>query len=341
MRKIIVALTIPLMINACSWMPFVDSDAEAEEKRKAAEEQAGLTEKEFYERVQRNLRARNWTDAIANLQGFEAQFPFGNYAEQAQLELIYAYHESLDHQAAIAAADRFIRLHPRHPNVDYAYYIKGLSAYSQNKGIFSNIVPTDETRRDPGDARQAFATFNELISRYPNSSYAADARKRMLHLRNMLARHEIHVANYYFKRGAYLAAVNRGRYVVENFQQTPAVPDGLAVMAQGYHMLGLYDLANDAAQVLAANYSDYPAIDSEGQFQYQDGLLFDEDGWTSRLTLGYFKPEKPPQFDSRNIYNPVARALAEARIEPANAEENQPQGEKRSWLSRLTFGLLK
>ena len=343
MRLAIIFAVVSLLISSCSWMPFVDSDADAKAEKAKQEELKQLTEKGFYDRIQRNLKARNWTEAISNLQGFEAQFPFGNYAEQAQLELIYVYLESQDHEAAVASADRFIRLHPRHPNVDYAYYIKGLAAISQTKGIFSNIMPIDETRRDPGEARQAFATFSELISRYPNSAYAADARKRMLHLRNMLARHEIQAANYYFKRGAYLAATNRGRYVVENFQQTPAVPDGLAVMAQGYYMIGLQDLADDAARVLADNYSDHPALDDEGQFSFQSELLEDEKHWQSRLTFGYFKPDKPPHFDSRNIYNPIHRNIAILRSEAdsggvsvaTNADEKP-----RSWVNRLTFGLL-
>ncbi|HAD09561.1 MAG TPA: outer membrane protein assembly factor BamD [Porticoccaceae bacterium] len=350
MRVAIFSAVFFCLLAGCSWMPFVDSEEEKEAERQRQEELKTLTEKEFYDRIQRNLRSKNWTDAITNLQSFEAQFPFGNYAEQAQLELIYVYFESLDYEAASAAADRFIRLHPRHPNVDYAYYIKGLAAISQTKGLFTNFIPTDESRRDPGEARQAFAIFTELLNRFPNSAYAADARQRMLHLRNLLARHEIQVANYYFKRGAYLAAVNRGRYVVENFQQTPAVPDALAVMAQGYHLLGLNDLAENTVQVLAANYANHPALDEQGQFKYSPANLKDDKHWMSKVTLGYYKPEKPPHFDSRKLYNPIDRHVAELRNEmpvsssvdttdKARADTSQGSG-KRSWLSRLTFGLL-
>jgi outer membrane protein assembly factor BamD len=343
MRLAIFFAVLSCLISSCSWVPFIDTDTEAEARKK--EELKILTEKEFYDRIQKNLRAKNWTDAISHLQGFEAQFPFGNYAEQAQLELIYVYHESQDHEAASASADRFIRLHPRHPNVDYAYYIKGLASIAQTRGIFSNIIPTDEARRDPGEARQAFAIFSELISRYPNSTYAADARKRMVHLRNLLARHEIQAANYYFKRGAYLAAANRGRYVVENFQQTPAVPDGLAVMAQAYSMMGLQDLAGDAAQVLAANYANHPALDEEGQFMFQDSIVSDDKHWLSRVTLGYLKPENPPFYDTRKIYNPIDRRVAELRNEidvdsrTVPTESTETRETDRSWLSKLSFGL--
>lgn len=351
MRVVIFSAVLSCLLAACSWMPFISSEEEKEAERQRQEELKTLTEKEFYDRIQRNLRAKNWTDAITNLQSFEAQFPFGNYAEQSQLELIYVYFESTDYEAASAAADRFIRLHPRHPNVDYAYYIKGLAAISQTKGLFTDFIPTDESRRDPGEARQAFAIFTELLNRYPNSVYAADARQRMLHLRNHLARHEIQVANYYFKRGAYLAAVNRGRYVVENFQQTPAVPDALAVMAQGYHLLGLNDLADNTVRVLAANYANHPALDEQGQFKYSPADLKDEKHWMSRVTLGYYKPEKPPYFDSRVLYNPIDRHVAEIRNEaplPGSTGTSEETGDdagsrdsqKRSWLSRLSFGLL-
>ena len=191
-----------------------------------------FTERDFYEKIQISLNASNWTLAISNLQLLESQFPFGKYAEQAQLELIYAQFKSADYESSIASADRFIRLHPQHPNVDYAFYVKGLSEISQASGFFDSFLPTDNTKRDIGSARRCLCTFSEFLTRFPKSPYAADARKRLVNLRNQLARAEIHVANYYFSRGAYLAAANRGRFVVENFQQTPAVPDGLAVMAQ-------------------------------------------------------------------------------------------------------------
>ena len=211
----------------------------------------------------------------------------------------------------MASADRFIRLHPRHPNVDYAYYMKGLSAALQNKGLFSDRSPVDATRRDPGSARASFATFSELINKYPDSTYAGDARQRMLQLRNRMARHEIHAANYYFMRGAYLAAVNRGRYVIENFQQTPAMPDALAVMAEGYHLLDLHDLAAESARVLAANYPQHPALNEQGEFQYKAAATANKEAWLSRLTFGYYVPEYPPFFDSRAIFNNPMAAVSE------------------------------
>ena len=260
---------------------------------------ADTGEQQIYEQAQRYLRSNNWDLAVRSLQTLESRYPFGRYAEQAQLEIIYAHYNGYEQEAAVEAADRFIRLHPQHPNVDYAYYMKGLAAYSANDDIMSRFLPTDEAERDMSQAKEAFAEFAQLVSRYPDSPYAADAKARMVYLRNLLARHEILVANYYFRRGAFMAATNRGRYVVENFQRTPAVADGLAVMAQGYILMGLNDLAEDTIEVLAINYPNHPNIDENGEFKSVytlDGL---QRNWINKATFGLFFPPTPPQFDTR------------------------------------------
>ncbi|MEM1190590.1 MAG: outer membrane protein assembly factor BamD [Pseudomonadota bacterium] len=256
-------------------------------------------EQQIYQQAQRFLNARNYDLAIRALQALESRYPFGKYAEQAQLELIFAHYGAYEPEAAIEASERFIRLHPQHPNVDYAYYMKGLAVATSNQDFLDRFAPTDDTKRDISYAQEAFAEFAQLVSRFPDSPYAADAQSRMIDLRNVLARHEIHVANYYFRRGAYLAAANRGRYVVENFQRTPAVADGLAVMAQGYLLLGMDDLAQDAIDILVLNYPDHPALNSDGEFDTvytQDGL---QRSFINRASFGLFNPPKPPQFDSR------------------------------------------
>lgn len=265
------------------------------------EKDEGLTEKELYEEAQRNLADESFSLAVKNLQLLEARYPFGPYAEQAQLELIHAYYRNYDTEAAIAAADRFIRLHPQHPNVDYAYYMRGLANYTEGSGFLERFLPTDMTQRDPGVALQSFEDFRQLLYRYPDSQYAADAKARMIYLRNRLARYEINVANYYFKRKAYLAATNRGRYVVENYPQSPAVPDALAVMVQGYQLLGLNDLAEDALRVLKQNHPDHPSIDEQGQFISHVGSEV-ERSWVNLLTFGLFDREDPPIFDNRAEY---------------------------------------
>jgi outer membrane protein assembly factor BamD len=315
------------LTTGCSWLGWGDEE-------QTEEDSAGLTEKDFYERIQTSLNASNWTVAISNLQLLESQFPFGKYAEQGQLELIYAQYKSGDYESSIASADRFIRLHPQHPNVDYAFYVKGLSEISQTGGFFDSFLPTDSSMRDIGEARGAFTTLTELLSRFPESPYATDARKRLVSLRNRLARAEIHVANYYFTRGAYLAAANRGRFVVENFQQSPAVPDGLAVMAQAYYLLEMKELADNSVEVLLANYPEHPSLDSNGQFDFERRLLADQDSWLDKLSFGVLKRIKPPSFDSRSVYDKVTR---EAELGEGNQSQ---QDNKRSIWSLLTFGLL-
>ena len=315
------------LTTGCSWLGWGNEE-------QTEEDSAGLTEKDFYERIQTSLNASNWNVAISNLQLLESQFPFGKYAEQGQLELIYAQYKSGDYESSIASADRFIRLHPQHPNVDYAFYVKGLSEISQTGGFFDSFLPTDSSMRDIGDARGAFTTLTELLSRFPESPYAADARKRLVSLRNRLARAEIHVANYYFTRGAYLAAANRGRFVVENFQQSPAVPDGLAVMAQAYYLLEMKELADNSVEVLVANYPEHPSLDSNGQFDFERRLLADQDSWLDKLSFGVLKRIKPPSFDSRSVYDKVTR---EAELGDGDQSE---QDNKRSIWSLLTFGLL-
>ena len=315
------------LTTGCSWLGWGDEE-------QTEEDSAGLTEKDFYERIQSSLNASNWTVAISNLQLLESQFPFGKYAEQGQLELIYAQYKSGDYESSIASADRFIRLHPQHPNVDYAFYVKGLSEISQTGGFFDSFLPTDSSMRDIGEARGAFTTLTELLSRFPESPYATDARKRLVSLRNRLARAEIHVANYYFTRGAYLAAANRGRFVVENFQQSPAVPDGLAVMAQAYYLLEMKELADNSVEVLVANYPEHPSLDSNGQFDFERRLLADQDSWLDKLSFGVLKRIKPPSFDSRSVYDKVTR-----EAELGEGDQSQ-QDNKRSIWSLLTFGLL-
>ena len=326
-RSIILLILSLSVISGCSWLGWGDDES-------TEDETSGYTEVDFYEKIQSSLNSSNWSVAISNLELLESQFPFGKYAEQAQLELMYAQFKSGDHDSSIAAADRFVRLHPQHPNVDYAFYVKGLSEISQSTSAFDNFLPTDSTRRDIGSARDAFGTFSELLNRFPSSPYAPDARKRLVNLRNQLGRAEIHVANYYFSRGAYLAAANRGRFVVENFQQTPAVPDGLAVMAQGYRMLGMQELSDNAVEVLAANCPEHPSLDGSGNFDFDKRLVAGGDSFLGKITFGLIERLQPPAFDSRAIYN---RAVREVDLIATNDEKKE---EPRSIWNRITFGLV-
>ena len=219
---------------------------------------------EFYEEAHAAMNEGNYETAIDYFTKLEARYPYGRYAQQAQIETIYAHYKAQEPAAAIAAADRFIRLHPRHPNVDYAYYMRGLASFEPGSNFLERLFPQDGSKRDPRSARESFRYFEELVKRFPKSEYSEDAVQRMRYLRNGLARHELHVADYYLRRGAYLAAANRARYVVENYQQTPAVPEGLGVMVRAYRVMGLDDLAADARRVLQMNYPDHPVVASLG-----------------------------------------------------------------------------
>ena len=214
----------------------------------------------------RSMEISNWNRAILIWQQLEAQFPFGQYAEQSQLELIYAYYRNREPEAARAAADRFIRLYPDSESLDYAYYMKGMAYYSEDNRILGRYLPTDPSKRDPGKARESFADFAQLLNLFPNSLYAADARARMVYLKNLLADYEVHVAEFYIERQAYLSALNRARFVMENFQGTPVVPRALEIMVEMYLRLGLNDLADASLEILKLNYPDSPQLTPDGNF---------------------------------------------------------------------------
>ena len=250
------------------------------------EEDLEATELAYYEGAQSGLRSGNYTAAIQRLQLLESRFPFGRYAEQAQLELIYAYYKSNQPEAARAAADRFIRLHPQHPNVDYAYYLKGMVSFEQDKNFLANFIPMDPSTRDPGAARKSFYDFAQLIRRFPNSEYAPDAQLKMKYLRNLLAASEVHVGRYYIKRGAYVAAANRGRYVFENFQGSVAVPDALALMIEAYQLLDMDDLADQTLRILATNYPDHSSLNDRGELKRSRSAGSGERSWLSIITFG-------------------------------------------------------
>ncbi len=207
----------------------------------------------FYAEASEALASGDYQTAIDYYEQLEASYPFGRYAMQAQLDVAYAYYKAEEPESAIAAANRFIKLHPRNPFVDYAYYLKGIVNFNRTLGFLERFLPLDAAQRDPGASMEAFRDFSELARLFPDSPYAEDARKRMHYLRNNLARHEVLVARYYMKRGAYLAAANRAGQVVKNFSRTPAVEPALELMAAAYTRLGMNDLAADAERVLRLN----------------------------------------------------------------------------------------
>ncbi len=247
MRHLITFLLI-FSISACSY--FGGDDKE--------DETAGWDADHFYAEAKGALESGDYSEAVELYQKLETRYPFGVYAQQALLDLSYAYYKNDEPDAAVAACDRFIKLYPQNLHVDYAYYLKGLANFNKGKGFTQRYLPTDESQRDPGAALHAFQSFSELVKRYPDSEYVDDSEQRMRYLRNILAKNEVHVANYYMRRGAFVAAVNRARYVVENYPRTPAVPDALVVMAKAYRVMEMNDLSDDALRVLELNYPNHP-----------------------------------------------------------------------------------
>jgi outer membrane protein assembly factor BamD len=197
-----------------------------------------------------------WDKAAKYLEKLEARYPYGQFAVQAQLELAYVYWKADDIGSALAACDRFIKLHPNHPTVDYAYYLKGLINFNEDQGFAGYVSTQDLTERDPKAARDAFDAFKELATRFPNSKYTPDAIQRMNYLVNAMASHEVHVARYYMKRGAYLAAANRSQVAIKTYPSAPAVEQALFILVAAYEKLGMEDLRADAERVLLKNYPD-------------------------------------------------------------------------------------
>ncbi|SEP61030.1 outer membrane protein assembly factor BamD [Ectothiorhodospira magna] len=209
---------------------------------------------QLYEEAQAALGRGNFQQAVEYYEILQARFPFGRHAQQGQLEIAYAYYKAQEPEMALAAVDRFLQMNPRHPHVDYAYYLRGLINYERDQSALNRWFPQDQARRDPVPLQQAFEDFGTLVRTFPHSRYAEDARQRMVHLRNQLAAHELHVADFYMRRGAWLAAAQRGRYVLERYAGAEAVPDALEIMVKAYRQLHLDDLAGDALRVLALNF---------------------------------------------------------------------------------------
>lgn len=215
---------------------------------------------DLYNAGKKALDIGDYDTAIKEFESLEARYPFGNYSQQAQIDIAYAYYRNDDPDEAVAAADRFIKLYPRHAHVDYLYYLRGLARFNQGYGFFEYKFSLDITKRDPRTVREAFNYFSELITRFPDSKYAPDAHQRMVDLRNRLAAFEMHVADYYMRRGAWVAAAKRAKYVIEELPQTPSTADALAVLAAAYRELDIDDLAADAERVLELNYPEHTAI---------------------------------------------------------------------------------
>ncbi len=232
------SLTIPIIFLSCA------SEQEVITK--------GIAEKNLYDQAQRRLKTKNYISAILSLETLEKRFPFGKYAEQAQIELVYAYYKSVNYEQAVLAAERFISLHPRHPNVDYAFYIKGLAKFNNDKDLFASAPFLGEMthKRELSEAKESFEDLGDFITRFPESEYAGNARQRMIYLRNLIAKQEIYVAEFYLERKAFVAALTRADYVLKHMPKTPQVERALEIMIIAYQELGQDTLKADVEKAL-------------------------------------------------------------------------------------------
>lgn len=245
--RIIGTVLIASILAGCSTTPKKD-------------EYQGMSVGKIYSKGKKRIQDKKFTSAIKDFEAIEARFPYGELSEKSQLGLIYAHYKKNDAASALAAIERFIRMYPKHPQVDYVHYMKGLVHHENYVGTVTAYLPVDKSARDVTEAKSAFDAFKTLINKFPNSEYLKDARQRMVFLRNEFAKHEIHVAEYYMKREAYLAAANRASYVVKHFDKTTSIPDALVIMHKAYSKLGMQTLAKSAFDTLKVN---FPGTETE------------------------------------------------------------------------------
>ncbi|MDP2505216.1 MULTISPECIES: outer membrane protein assembly factor BamD [unclassified Oceanobacter] len=246
------------------------------------------TEQQLYQEARAALDKDSNVLAIEKLKALESQYPFGEYAEQAQLELIYVYFKTSDLESALEMAERFIRLHPLHPQIDYAYYIRALTTYEMGFTMVERRLSNDVAQRDPTPLRDAFQYFSELLTRFPDSPYTADARARMVYLRERLASHNIGVARYYMKRHAFIAAANRANKVVSDYPGTTAVADGLVIMTEAYRELSMDKEADRSLALLKYNFPDHSQL-QDGEFITSGLAETDRRSWLEIITFGLSK----------------------------------------------------
>lgn len=225
---------------------------------KQFDETDGWSPARLYEEAKAEIEVANYERGIELLEKLEARYPYGRYAQQAQIDTAYAHYKANDNAQALAATDRFIKLYPNHRNLDYVFYLRGLISFNEDKGIFSILSGEDQSARDPKGTRAAFDAFKEVVSRFPNSKYYNDSKSRLQYLVNALAQNELHVARYYYKRGAYLAAVNRAQEVIRRFEQTPSIEEALFISLRCYEQLNMTALAADTKRVIDLNFKNSP-----------------------------------------------------------------------------------
>jgi len=241
--KHIITTIIALLLTACA-SDFKDPTSEFK----------GQSADKIFKNAEKSLTKKHYEDAIKGFEALDIMYPFSKYAQQGQLNIIYAYYKNTAMDNAIAAANRYIHLYPVDPNIDYVYYIKAMANFDKTRSEFDILYKRDISSRDLFSMREAFIDFNELISRFPNSKYAQNTRNHMIYIRNLIAKHELSVAEYYMNRKAYVAAANRASYIVAHLNGTPQVKAALKIMIEAFTKLGASKEATEAQRVLDMNF---------------------------------------------------------------------------------------
>jgi outer membrane protein assembly factor BamD len=247
--SVVVASLVLLSLSACSLFPEKSDEAK------------NWSVTKLYAEARDEMNGGHYEAAIKLFERLESNYPFGTYATQAQMEIAYAYYKTADAPQALAAVERFIKLHPNHEAADYMYYLRGLINFNDQIGFLSAIYSQDPTERDPKATRESFAAFKALVDKFPKSKYTPDAIARMKYLVNAMAQYEVHVAKYYFRRGAYLAALNRAQGAVVDYSDAPASEEALFLMIRCYDKMGNLELRDDAQRVFVKSYPKSKLLD--------------------------------------------------------------------------------
>lgn len=266
-----ICLLFTLFLMACSSNP---------------KDNARLSEQQYFEHAQKALEKENYVLAVQQLEQLESRFPFGRYHEQTQLDLIYAYYQSLDYTASMLQAQQFLQQYPEHSEADYAYYMKGLANYSVDRGFLNRLLPTKPSERDLLSIKRAFSDFAQLLNKFPNSRYAKDAQQRMRYLRNLLADHELKAANFYFKRSAYVASLKRSHEIITHFPNTPSVEPAMIIAIQSYRAIGQTDRATETETLLKVLFPNSKSLNKEGKIPLPKGLNQSSRSLLNVMTFG-------------------------------------------------------
>ena len=287
-------------------------------KKEVVDKGPQSSEQIYFNKAEKALDRNQYTDAIKSLEALDTYYPTGQYAQQAQLELLYAKFKQKDYEGAIALADRFIRLNPQHPNVDYAYYVRGVANMEMNYDSLIRYTSLQQSHRDVSYIKVAYQNFVDLIRRFPSSQYSVDAAQRMKFIGQELAESEMSAARFNIQRKAWLAAVERAQWVVEHYPQTPQTPEALATLAYGYQQLGDTATAQQYIDILKLNYPDL--VKSNGTVNLHAARK--EGSWINRATLGLLGRE------------------SKASTQVENDDETTTTETHRSLINHLTFGLI-